>query len=59
MTGPGIVRQATRRDRTTVTATIALAFADDPAWRHLLGSDYADHAPHFAGALFDRAGGTA
>ena len=53
MTDPAVVRQATRRDRATVTATIAMAFADDPAWRYLLGSHYNDHAPHFASALFD------
>lgn len=53
MIGPAGVRRATRSDRSAVTATVAQAFADDQAWRYLLGADYLAHAPHFAGALFD------
>jgi GNAT superfamily N-acetyltransferase len=36
-----------------VTSTIAAAFAGDPAWAFLLGSDYERLASEFAGALFD------
>jgi len=32
---------------------VAAAFARDPAWAFLLGSDYDRLAPEFAGALFD------
>ncbi len=48
-----IVRQAHPGDRTSVTASAAAAFADDPAWSFLHGDDYDRLAPHFAGALFD------
>jgi GNAT superfamily N-acetyltransferase len=47
------VRPAARGDRATVTATVAAAFAHDPAWSFLLGADYDRLAPLFAAALFD------
>ncbi len=37
-----------------VLTTIVAAFADDPCWTYLLGSDYPRLAPLFAGALFDQ-----
>jgi GNAT superfamily N-acetyltransferase len=48
-----LVRQARPSDRSAVTAAAAAAFHGDPAWSFLLGDDYDDLAPHFAGALFD------
>jgi GNAT superfamily N-acetyltransferase len=48
-----LVRQARSSDRFAVTEAAAAAFAGDPAWTFLLGDDYDDLAPHFAGALFD------
>jgi len=47
------VRRARPGDRAAVTATVAAAFAGDPAWAFLHGDDYDRLAPHFAGALFD------
>ena len=47
------MRTAGTADRDAVVATVADAFVDDPAWRHLLGEDQARTAPLFAGALFD------
>jgi GNAT superfamily N-acetyltransferase len=47
------VRPATRGDRETVTASVAAAFAHDPAWLFLLEPDYDRLAPLFAGILFD------
>ncbi len=47
------VRQARPEDRAAVTATVAAAFARDPAWTYLHGDDYDRLAPHFAGSLFD------
>lgn len=49
------IRQATERDRGPIVAMVTAAFAEDPAWRFLLGDreDYASLAPEFAGALFD------
>ncbi|MGH2864580.1 MAG: GNAT family N-acetyltransferase [Solirubrobacteraceae bacterium] len=34
-------------------ATVAAAFAQDPAWAFMLGDEYERLAPQFAGALFD------
>jgi GNAT superfamily N-acetyltransferase len=48
------VRPAQPADRPAVLATVVAAFADDPCWTHLLGSDYPRLAPLFAGALFDQ-----
>jgi GNAT superfamily N-acetyltransferase len=47
------VRQARAADRAGVVATVAAAFASDPAWAFLLGDGYERLAPRFAGALFD------
>jgi len=47
------VRVAQTDDREAVTAVVSAAFADDPAWSFLLGDDYDELAPLFAGALFD------
>jgi len=52
-TGMDDVRQADRGDRATVAASVAAAFAHDPAWLFLLGADYDRLAPLFAAALFD------
>jgi GNAT superfamily N-acetyltransferase len=48
------VRVAEPDDRDAVIATVVAAFAEDPAWSHLLGPDYERLAPLFAGALFDQ-----
>lgn len=48
------VRPASQKDRSDVLTTVVAAFAADPCWVHLLGSDYARLAPLFAGALFDQ-----
>jgi ribosomal protein S18 acetylase RimI-like enzyme len=48
-----LVRQARPSDRAAVTAAAAAAFDGDPAWSFLLGDDYEELAPHFAGVLFD------
>lgn len=47
------MRRAERDDRTEVVTTVSDAFAEDPAWRFLLGDEYQRLAPLFAGALFD------
>jgi ribosomal protein S18 acetylase RimI-like enzyme len=47
------VRLATLEDRAGVVATVVAAFAEDPAWGFLMGSDYQRLAPRFAAALFD------
>ncbi|HXQ58466.1 MAG TPA: GNAT family N-acetyltransferase [Acidimicrobiales bacterium] len=47
------VRLARTVDRGPVVATVAAAFARDPAWSFLCGDDYDRLAPQFAGALFD------
>ncbi len=48
------VRRAVPADRPAVLSTVVAAFDGDPAWRYLLGPDYASLAPVFAGALFDQ-----
>jgi GNAT superfamily N-acetyltransferase len=48
------VRVAQPADRAAVLATVVAAFAGDPCWTYLLGSDYPRLAPLFAGALFDQ-----
>jgi GNAT superfamily N-acetyltransferase len=40
-------------DRIAVAHLVAAAFADDPAWAFLFGSEYDRLAPLFAAALFD------
>ena len=47
------VRRANRADRAAVVDAVAAAFARDPAWTFLLGTDYDRLAPLFAGVLFD------
>jgi GNAT superfamily N-acetyltransferase len=47
------VRQARPADRAAVTTTVALAFADDPAWSFFFGDAYDQLASQFAGVLFD------
>lgn len=47
------VRRADRDDRAAVIEVVAAAFARDPAWTFLLGTDYDRLAPLFAGVLFD------
>jgi GNAT superfamily N-acetyltransferase len=49
-----IVRLAQPEDRPAVVRTVLRAFADDPAWRFMLGADYARLAPLMAAALFDQ-----
>lgn len=46
-------RPATAADREAVVGTVVAAFAQDPAWRFMLGDDYDRLAPLFAGALVD------
>jgi GNAT superfamily N-acetyltransferase len=51
------IRRASPGERSVVAATVAAAFADDPAWAFILDEDYGRLAVHFAAALFDvRAG---
>src|ERR1700722_13841210 len=50
---PPEVRQAAAEDRAGVVASVAAAFAQDPAWAYMLGTGYERLAPQFAGALFD------
>lgn len=56
------LRIATMDDRDTVVGVATAAFASDPFLRYLLpdDADYAEHAPQFFGALFDKrvGGGT-
>jgi GNAT superfamily N-acetyltransferase len=47
------IRRASCTERSEVIATVAAAFAEDPAWGWLMSGDYERLAPHFAGALFD------
>jgi GNAT superfamily N-acetyltransferase len=53
MTRPPLTRQATPQERPDVVATVAAAFARDPAWAFILNGEYERLAAHFAGALFD------
>jgi GNAT superfamily N-acetyltransferase len=46
-------RQANAADRVATVDTVVAAFANDPAWRFMLGEGYERLAPRFAGALFD------
>jgi GNAT superfamily N-acetyltransferase len=48
-----VIRRALSGERSAVAATVALAFADDPAWAFIFGEDYGRLAVHFAAALFD------
>jgi GNAT superfamily N-acetyltransferase len=50
-----LVRPATGADRGPVIDTFMAAFVEDPALRFFFpGAMYAEHAPAFIGALFDR-----
>lgn len=53
MTRGAPIRIARPEDRGGVVDTVVQAFAADPAWTFLLGDHYSEHAPAFAGALFD------
>jgi GNAT superfamily N-acetyltransferase len=48
-----VVRRAEPNDRAGVTAAVAAAFAEDPAWAFIFGEEYERLAAHFAAALFD------
>lgn len=48
-----MVRRASPDDRPGVVASVVAAFAEDPAWAFMLGAEYEQLAPLFAGALFD------
>jgi GNAT superfamily N-acetyltransferase len=48
-----LIRRATPQERGGVAATVAAAFARDPAWAFILGEEYERLAAQFAGALFD------
>jgi GNAT superfamily N-acetyltransferase len=48
-----MIRRATPQERPGVVATVAAAFARDPAWAFMLGEEYERLAAQFAGALFD------
>jgi GNAT superfamily N-acetyltransferase len=48
-----VVRRAAPEERDGVAATVAAAFAGDPAWAFIFGEEYERLAAHFAGALFD------
>src|ERR1700733_1770773 len=48
-----MVRRASSADRSGGVARVVAAFAHDPAWAFMLGAEYEQLAPLFAGALFD------
>jgi GNAT superfamily N-acetyltransferase len=48
-----VIRRALPGERSAVAATVAAAFADDPAWAFIFGEEYGRLAVHFAAALFD------
>jgi GNAT superfamily N-acetyltransferase len=48
-----VVRRAAPDERARVAATVAAAFAHDPAWAFIFGEEYERLAAHFAAALFD------
>jgi GNAT superfamily N-acetyltransferase len=48
-----VTRQALPEDRSSVVATVAAAFAEDPGWAFIFGEEYERLAAHFVGALFD------
>jgi GNAT superfamily N-acetyltransferase len=51
--GEVTVRTARPGERAVVTATVAAAFASDPAWSYILGGEYDRLSGAFAGTLFD------
>jgi GNAT superfamily N-acetyltransferase len=48
-----LVRRAAPDEREGVAATVAAAFAQDPAWAFIFGEEYERLAGHFAAALFE------
>jgi GNAT superfamily N-acetyltransferase len=48
-----VIRRASPGERAAVAATVAAAFADDPAWAFILAEHYGRLAARFASALFD------
>ncbi len=48
-----MVRRAAPDERAGVAATVAAAFAQDPAWAFIFGEEYERLAEPFAAALFD------
>jgi GNAT superfamily N-acetyltransferase len=48
-----VIRRASAGERSGVAATVAAAFANDPAWAYILGEEYGQLAAHFVAALFD------
>jgi GNAT superfamily N-acetyltransferase len=48
-----LIRLALPEERPGVVATVARAFAQDPGWAFILGSEYERLVADFAGALFD------
>lgn len=53
MTSSPVIRRVLPAEREEVVATVAAAFAEDPAWSFLMPDAYERLAPHFVGALFD------
>ena len=48
-----MIRRALPQDRSAVTATVAAAFAEDPAWAFIFGDEYARLVDRFISVLFD------
>jgi GNAT superfamily N-acetyltransferase len=47
-----VVRRAVAEDEDAVVDTVVAAFAQDPAWQHIVGQQHEKASPHFARALF-------
>jgi GNAT superfamily N-acetyltransferase len=47
------IRRASPQDRSAVTATVAAAFAEDPAWAFIFGEQYQRLVHSFVAVLFD------
>jgi GNAT superfamily N-acetyltransferase len=48
-----VIRRALPEDRSAVTATVAAAFAEDPAWAFIFGDEYERLVHSFVAVLFD------
>jgi GNAT superfamily N-acetyltransferase len=48
-----VIRRALAQERSAVTATVAAAFAEDPAWAFIFGEEYARLVGSFVAVLFD------
>ena len=48
-----MVRRALPQDSSAVTATVAAAFAEDPAWAFIFGDEYERLVHSFVAVLFD------